>query len=464
MNFEKSLTKLKEENLSSITFEESLLWYTDFWIIWIISIWKKWNQEYFINATLNKKSISFCSKTWFTELFIEWNTILKFKEWVETIKNQFIKIELEKFWFTRQKNLSSNELEKFNVFWLFEQKNLISFEELNKEFWNIINFQTILKNIKERVIDADPLWKIENKINQKLSDIENYGFKRIENENIYYFSINRPPFLFQWFLIPYNSNKTFWILQNRIILPFKNSLSLYFGTKKQISPEKWLEDWIQMKFLKFDSLNIFLEEYFPKIKTELLFYKDCFKIKLDEENTMITKVPSKINEFQIMENKSNKYIMWKELKSFELYFNKESYVQADEIISILKNQTNLIEDPYNLILKEIDKFSPLKINLNHKGKGIYDYDIIQASIMNQVMNVNNFELNLKNNTLFIKHDANNLQKFRCYLKIEKKTMEFSCNFKNIYEIIFLFKCFINPDDFISNQVYVSLEDIKSFLD
>jgi len=159
MNFSQALEELKQKGLKSIKFEQNILNYSDFKLIWIINLWKKWNQIYFITATFNKKSLSFLQKINFKwDLFINNDTIEKYEIFFNFIKKTFKCQDLTKFWFDKENN---------EYFSIFEQYYSLSPEDLYKNFniqieqehlrlkqkENISNFQISLKTIFSKFIE-----------------------------------------------------------------------------------------------------------------------------------------------------------------------------------------------------------------------------------------------------------------------------------------------------------------------
>jgi len=104
-NFREALFKLKSNKFvwNKELFEQPLLGYEDFAIIWIIYCDKKWNQNYFIDSTFNKKTLSFLHKLNYKNLTPVSNTRESFDIWQKEIENQFLKFDLEKYWFNKKK-------------------------------------------------------------------------------------------------------------------------------------------------------------------------------------------------------------------------------------------------------------------------------------------------------------------------------------------------------------------------
>jgi len=118
MNFTEAKTKLTDNpNLNQCLFEEKLLGYKDFGIKWIIKLWKKWNQIFFIDCSFNKQSLDFfVNKNWSAQNWFITNwTLENYYEFKEKIEHVFKNIDLTKFWFNKEENylddLSSASLE-----------------------------------------------------------------------------------------------------------------------------------------------------------------------------------------------------------------------------------------------------------------------------------------------------------------------------------------------------------------
>ena len=103
-------------------FKESLCWYTDFCIFWLISYWKDWNQKYFIQASFDKKTLNFLSKIKGIKLYFENDSKWSFDSWKTTIISKIKMIDLSKFGFTKESSFSWSHW----IFDSFENENLFS--------------------------------------------------------------------------------------------------------------------------------------------------------------------------------------------------------------------------------------------------------------------------------------------------------------------------------------------------
>lgn len=159
MNFSQALEELKQKGLKSINFEQNILNYSDFKLIGVISLWKKWNQIYFITSTFNKKSLSFLQKINFKwDLFINNDTIEKYETFFNFIEKTFKGKDLTKFWFCKENNKDII---------ILDQDYSVSYEDLYKNFniqieqehfrlkqkENVSNFQISLKDIVSKFIE-----------------------------------------------------------------------------------------------------------------------------------------------------------------------------------------------------------------------------------------------------------------------------------------------------------------------
>jgi len=104
LNSNQAKVKMKEDNLWKISFTDKLLNYEDFLIKGVIQRWKQWNQEYFITATFDKKSMEFVIKTWFNSVspvFVENVTVNDFVVYKNKIEKYYKSYDLVNFWFKR---------------------------------------------------------------------------------------------------------------------------------------------------------------------------------------------------------------------------------------------------------------------------------------------------------------------------------------------------------------------------
>lgn len=114
-------------------FEEKLLNYEDFSIIWNIKLWKKWNQEYFINTTFNKKSLSFLEKISFKYIYFDWDSRKEFEDWKKEIIKSFDNIDLIRYWFKKQ--CLDSSLEDMDLFDSNDVNLDVRIKEIDKEIY-----------------------------------------------------------------------------------------------------------------------------------------------------------------------------------------------------------------------------------------------------------------------------------------------------------------------------------------
>jgi len=146
MDFEQSFKTLKTNKLNHSKFKKRVYEkYNDFLLTWMITVWKKWNQEYFVTATFDKKSLKFvsgCINHKF-EFYIENKSVSYYKDWLHKIIKFFFNHKLENYWFEKNLNYKSS----FDI-WAFSNE---------KSLFNEIDFLN-LKNVKikkiENMLDA----------------------------------------------------------------------------------------------------------------------------------------------------------------------------------------------------------------------------------------------------------------------------------------------------------------------
>lgn len=152
-SFNAVFNSIKNNEILTWKFEDALLWYKDFKIIWKITKWEKHssNQIYFIDSTFNKKTLDFFNKTnnINISIFQKQSTVQNFINWKNDIENKFKNIKLENFWFIKDENF----------------ENLI--EELNPEEYNTtINFKNMTKDFSVKsftqLTDILFIWIIKN--------------------------------------------------------------------------------------------------------------------------------------------------------------------------------------------------------------------------------------------------------------------------------------------------------------
>ena len=188
MNFNETLKEIKEKNTQSLLFEEKSFWYIDFKVVWLIYLWKKWNQEYFVNATFDKKSLWFINKnslTQFFDLYIENSTIDQFIKWRKSIYNKINNINLETFWFIKNTE-ESFEFESDDLFKWPINKSTKSFDFFNYSS-NILKsikpskFKELEKIVKNQTNIRIPFYNIPDKVEIK----RNFELLKLKNIEIW---------------------------------------------------------------------------------------------------------------------------------------------------------------------------------------------------------------------------------------------------------------------------------------
>lgn len=195
MLFSEALEKIKNnKTLKTISFSQPLLQYDDFLFKGYITIWKQWNQIYFINGAFDKKTLSFLTKSFSNNsfLYIENKTIDEYKLFINEIESIVKKIDLTKFWFTKNefKNLTL-ELED-----LWFDNSLIVWNNYLREaldnskdkeciyIKNIIDFENIFRSMDMRKYDNKDLKELSKRrvclINEKIKKTLEFEYKWVE--------------------------------------------------------------------------------------------------------------------------------------------------------------------------------------------------------------------------------------------------------------------------------------------
>lgn len=128
-------------------FDMKLFKTIDFWIIWKIQNWKKWNQVYFISASLNKKSFEFAKNIWYSSLYFEWSTLEGYFKWKQDLISYFEKIELEKFWFFKEK-------QEYNDDESLEIENIMNVD-INDLTWIETQIQTMIMSENLEIMERN---------------------------------------------------------------------------------------------------------------------------------------------------------------------------------------------------------------------------------------------------------------------------------------------------------------------
>lgn len=329
LSFNKAISECKDKK-QFFLFEEKLLWYKDFRIIWKVWIWKKWNQEYFIDATFNKKSLNFLLKIWYKNLYFQNSTIKSFQDWIDLIKNDFKWKDLSKFDFLKEPKMSlENQIDEMeyqldiNKFNNIEQTDSFVLSQIKWDaFDKVKNFfgkasQDLRHNFKFANFIKDYFYKKENRW-------EPFLFTKIENKN------NVKEFL-ELFPLIYKSNKV--LFEQLIFLPLKN-----------LFRDEWTLENIYL-YPDFQNINLFeitevsIEKFISffiifEIKTNWVidskFYFDRFNL-----------VTNNINEFDLI---------WRNFKKVSYYDSPNSVENINDIFSNYSLQEN-----EKLINKELEK-------------------------------------------------------------------------------------------------------------
>jgi len=195
MLFSEALEKIKNnKKLKTISFNQPLLQYDDFIFKGYITIWKQWNQIYFVNCAFDKKTISFFTKSFSNNsvLYIENKTIDEYKLFINEIESFIKKIDLTKFWFT--KNEFNNLTLELDEFWF--NNSLISWTNFLREaldnskdkeciyIKNITDFENIFRSMDMREYDSKDLKDLSKRrvclINEKIKKTLEFQYKWIE--------------------------------------------------------------------------------------------------------------------------------------------------------------------------------------------------------------------------------------------------------------------------------------------
>jgi len=171
-SFLKRFEELKLKNLKTISFKDKLGGYKDFWVVWNIAIWKKWNQIYFISTCFHIKTLdSFFSKIqqpfWF--IFInEWITIENYLKWKEKVESFIKNYDLTNYWFQKEEEEVLFDMEN-------ELKEITKCENLNikkKEItlkFTWVDVETVIRNYLDcNWIKQSILFSNKNEVRKKI--------------------------------------------------------------------------------------------------------------------------------------------------------------------------------------------------------------------------------------------------------------------------------------------------------
>jgi len=198
-SFTKAFEKVKLNKIWKQYFKINLFGYKDFSIIWFVYYQKKWNQEYCVNATFDKKALDFLLSYNFSLIYFPMNeesinSVNWYRLWIEMIKEKFSHLDLSKYWFI--KNLEESEiLSEVDVFQYIEESLTI-----NKYFSKKTSFNP-LRDIDKMLVDIkygdelyhkrynynkNKIYLALDKINEKINTIRfEKSFQTLPDEYIY---------------------------------------------------------------------------------------------------------------------------------------------------------------------------------------------------------------------------------------------------------------------------------------
>lgn len=276
-SFKEALFELKMNKKKwKVPFEQKLLGFKDFSIIWYIYHWSKGNQEYFIDSTFNKKTLSFLQSINFSLLFPEKNTRASFEKWIKIIIDFFssksMKDSLITYWFTMNDKETNLDLESQGLFEYNELEKEYVLESKNdiNEFRKILannNFFTkpinIVCNLKE--------YKIQSMIEDDSIVFENMGYKKSHSIN---------------FILTYDENKKKFNLKIKNF-DFRNGSPLLLYLSSEMRKDNDLEYPI-MHFIKetFERKIYFSQEI--KDKNVLLFILENMTLNSEDYSFLIS--------------------------------------------------------------------------------------------------------------------------------------------------------------------------------
>jgi len=332
MNFQKALQTLTmNKSLQMQLFEEKLWDYKDFSIVWKIYLWKKWNQEYFIDATFNQTTLSFFEKISYNDsLYLNNTTILSFNEFKNKISTYIKNIDLTKYWFEKIKKEIIEEKEIEN---LFDESNLnkkpflwnldlfqIYLSSFYKIFLNNIDKKFDLNKDKEWAREPEPLnfsWKPFWEVIPLFHMSDEYSWEYNNWSYTSYFIVV-PDYLWKalyfWTVIIYdNMNTWLWTSQNRQEILFSRIykwLSFQKETYIDKRARSVMNNWIEMIIKKYkeDTLNFKLKSKNLNINTGIQTeFRNLIKSDIYEKYWQNYEKIESINDFSLSD-----YLNWTE--------------------------------------------------------------------------------------------------------------------------------------------------------
>lgn len=423
--FNQSFEKIKNSSeYKVINFEEKLLNYQDFKIVGKIEKGKKWNQIYFITATFDKKSMLFLTKNQYKDVYCESVTVDTYKQWIGKVNKDLQNIDLTKFWFNKNEEISFNQQIE---------------EEISKE---IIHPNYIQKSLQIR----NPYEK------KKLTELMEFIRKEQENDTF----LQRDKILEKKIeLKNYLNNHLEEYLD-------ENTNQYVFNSLRKNNPvilwKEYIENFCPDFWLVSDSeTNILKDRWFVDLDDELINYK--LTILFNTEITVEKTYGYVVNDNLVLILKTNhsvkkSYIMFvfvndknriwnKNYFSFELWkYIAETYGTKNYLnyLFYYLNSVNVNHISSERISKDV-------INIFEKNKfKITESNWLWKNQMNCIIENKYFYLDIKNGW--------NL----CYFKGKEKI---KIDLKNLYDVIHLSNIF-DRKNFENYEKISEKKEEKSF--
>jgi len=455
MKFEQAYKIVASGWKKIVKFINYSFWYKDFWIIWYIGIWKEKNQIYFVNATFDKKSISFLEKINYKNLFIENWTLQNYDEFISNVKSKIKWFDLEKHWFEKDKNeiILDTELELLNEKNILYSNSLYSKREpeyykdiklldenLNSDnrFINQRHFSSFMYNMS-LIFDS---WhytlkrEIQNDLKSMLEMMIDYNSSCFDLK--WDFTSYMKVLIWAWFLYVDLNNSNYTQKQTdflKSILPENTTYIFYYSLEKNNNDDeskKWiLAFWneTQINFYNFDIETLLYPPYYKDKMSKCFTYDFIYLL----QPFYLNKNLNIFLEWLILMLKKNNF----KINKFEIWIiTKYFYGKEKEEIDPVKNKTIKamlipINGDFDLVLKTN------KCSLSHLNYPIFD---LYPSSYEQLINFVSI-LSWKNKWDYIVKNKQNLDsKIHSELTIQynkKDTIPVSFTKqwqKNIFEI------------------------------
>lgn len=340
-----------------VKFTNYSFWYKDFWIIWYIWIWKEKNQIYFVNATFDKKSISFLEKINYKNLFIENWTLQGYDEFISNVKFKIKWFDLEKHWFEKD----TNEIFIDTELQILNEKNILYstslYNKIEPEFYKDIKLLDENLNVDNWFINQRHFANFMYDMNL-IFDSWHYTLKR-ERQNdlksIFEMMLNYNSSCFDlkwdfinymkvligaWFLYIDLNNSNYTQKQTDLlksILPENTTYIFYYSLEKNNNDDeskKWILVFWNESVINFYNFNIETLLYPPYYKDKIskcfsydfihllepFYLNKNLNIFLEWLISRLKKNNFKINMFEIWI--ITKYFYWKEKEEIDIEKNK----------------------------------------------------------------------------------------------------------------------------------------------